>query len=154
MTGQDPNTALLGSSPEEYATIVRWMSFINQEVYGTMGGWFLPLIGRAPYSKESVESHMQMTEKRIRMIEDQLCNTKYLACNDLTLVDVFGCGMISPAFAMFFDEKWRADHPRVTEWVQDVYNQPIYQAVAPGELMMCKNAISNERVRDPSSYAR
>ena len=90
----------------------------------------------------------------MQILEQRLSQSKYLAADYVTLADLFGCGMISPAFQMFFDGKWRAEHPRVTDWVQDIYQQPIYQAVCPGELRMCEKAIPNKPVQDPSSYAR
>lgn len=152
---QNPSTTLLGKDARDKAMILRWMSFINMEVYGQMGGWFLPLIGRRPYDQESVASHMASTDKRIQVLEQQLSKTKYLAGNELTLADIFGCGMIQPGFYMFFDKEWRAEHPNVTRWVQDVYKEPVYQAVAPpGGLVMCEKAIPNMPVADPNSYAR
>lgn len=154
MAQQNPNTTLLGSTPEAYATILRWMSFINADVYDVLGGWFLPLIGRRPYNKESVEQHIVLVEKRLRMIEVQLGKTRYLAGDELTLADLFGTGMLAAGFQCFFDKKWRSEHPNFTRWVDDVYHRDVYQAVFPGKLVMIETAIPNEPVKDPSKFAR
>lgn len=134
--------------------MLRWMSFINADVYDCLGGWFLPLIGRRPYNKESVEHHIVLVEKRLRMIENQLGKTRYLAGNQLTLADLFGTGMLAAGFQCFFDSKWRKQHPNFTRWCKDVYEQPLYQSVVPGELVMIETAIPNEPVKDPSKFAR
>ncbi|EME39097.1 translation elongation factor-like protein [Dothistroma septosporum NZE10] len=155
---QNPKTSLLGSTPEQYATIVRWMSFVNNDVYDVLGGWFLPLIGRRPYNKESVLEHMDLTEKRLRMIENQLCKTRYLTGDELTLADLFVCGILASGFQCFFGEEWRESHPEFTRWCRDVYHQEIYQkALAPekrGKLVEIKIAMPNEPFEDPTKIAR
>lgn len=155
---QNPKTTLLGSSLEEYATIIRWMSFVNNDVYDVLGGWFLPLIGRRPYVKESVLEHIELTEKRLRMIENQLGKSRYLAGEKLTLADLFVCGLLAAGFQCFFGREWRESHPEFTRWSRDVYHQEIYQmALAPekrGKLFEIEVALPNEPFEDPTKFAR
>ncbi|CRK38558.1 hypothetical protein BN1708_020538, partial [Verticillium longisporum] len=51
-TSQNEKTTLLGKTKQDYASILRWMSFVNSEVLPPLGGWFRPLLGRDPYNKK------------------------------------------------------------------------------------------------------
>lgn len=144
MTRQDGNNTLLGRSEEEHAAILRWMSFINSDVFDALGGWFLPLIGRRPYNRESVDEHIVLVEKRLKMMERQLIETTYLAGEELSLADLFCIGMLSRGFQVFFDAEWRERFPCITRWAEKVYYSPIMQAVTPGKLEMVEKAMPNE----------
>ena len=53
VTSQNEKTTLLGKTKQDYASILRWMSFANSEVLPKLAGWFLPLVGRSPYNKKA-----------------------------------------------------------------------------------------------------
>ncbi|KAG9233723.1 putative elongation factor 1-gamma 2 [Amylocarpus encephaloides] len=140
ITSQNEKTTLLGKTKQDYATILKWMSFFNSEVLPTLGGWFRPLIGRDPYNKKSVEDSSKAALKAIGVVEDHLLNNTYLAGERITLADLFAAGIISRGFQFFFDKKWRSGNPNVTRWYETVYNQPIYSAVVD-ELTFIDEAI-------------
>merc|ERR1711977_558566 len=43
ITSQNEKTTLLGKTKQDYAAILKWMSFFNTEILPTLGGWFRPL---------------------------------------------------------------------------------------------------------------
>lgn len=143
VTSQNEKTTLLGKTKQDYASILRWMSFANAEVLPALGGWFRPLIGRDPYNKKSVEDSMKTTQRNMKTLEDHLMINTYLVSERLTLADIFAVGIVSRGFQFFFDKEWRSEHPSITRWYETVYNQPIYSDVAD-KLEFIEKAIPNQ----------
>ncbi|KAF2395956.1 eEF1-gamma domain-containing protein [Trichodelitschia bisporula] len=130
-TSQNEKTTLLGKTKQDYAAILRWMSFANSEVLPTLAGWFRPLIGRDPYNKKNVEDSQKAALKAVSVLESHLLHNTYLVGDRLTLADIFAVSLISRGFEFVLDRQWREANPNVTRWYETVYNQPIYSEVAP-----------------------
>lgn len=143
VTSQNEKTTLLGKTKQDYASILRWMSYANTEVLPALGGWFRPLIGRDPYNKKSVEDSKARAQKAVKTLEEHLLVNTYLVGERLTLADLFTVGIISRGFQYFFDKQWRKENPNVTRWYETVYNQPIYSEVAE-EFKFIETAIPNQ----------
>ncbi|KAI4855145.1 eEF1-gamma domain-containing protein [Aureobasidium sp. EXF-8846] len=142
VTSQNEKTTLLGKTKQDYASILRWMSFANTEVLSALGGWFRPLIGRDPYNKKSVEDAQKATAKAVGALEDHFLVNTYLVGERLTLADIFAAGIISRGFQYFFDKEWRSANPNVTRWFTTITNQSIYSEVAE-KLEFIEKAIPN-----------
>ncbi|KAI8932684.1 hypothetical protein NX059_010178 [Plenodomus lindquistii] len=131
LASQNEKTSLLGKTKQDYATILRWMSFTNTEVLTPLGGWFRPLVGRDPYNKKNVDESQKAALKAIHVLEEHLTTHTYLVGERLTLADIFSTSIIARGFQYFFDKQWRDENPNVTRWYETVYNQSSYSAVAP-----------------------
>lgn len=142
VTSQNEKTTLLGKTKQDYASILRWMSFANTECLTSLGGWFRPLIGRDPYNKKNVEDSKAATAQKMKTLEDHLLVNTYLVSERLTLADLFTVSIISRGFQFFFDKEWRKEHPCLTRWYETVHNQEIYSAVAD-KLNFIDTAIPN-----------
>ncbi|KAF1950009.1 EF1G-domain-containing protein [Byssothecium circinans] len=140
LTSQNEKTTLLGKTKQDYASILRWMSFANSEILPPLGGWFRPLIGRDPYNKKNVEESQKAALKAVHALEEHLLTHTYLVGERLTLADLFATSILARGFQYFFDEAWRSANPNVTRWYETVYNVPSYSAVA-GKLEYIKEAI-------------
>jgi elongation factor 1-gamma len=149
ITSQNEKTTLLGKTKQDYATILKWMSFFNSEVLPTLGGWFRPLLGRDPYNKKNVEDSSKATLKAISVVEEHLLHNTFLAGERVTLADLFAAGIISRGFQFFFDKKWRAENPNVTRWYETVYNQPIYSAVVDPLALIDEAILKNQPPKKP-----
>ncbi|KAF2431599.1 eEF1-gamma domain-containing protein [Tothia fuscella] len=130
LTSQNEKTTLLGKTKQDYASILKWMSFANTEILTPLGGWFRPLIGRDPYNKKNVDESQKAALKAVKVLEDHLLVNTYLVGERLTLADLFAVGIIARGFQYFFDKKWREENPNVTRWYETVYNQPVFSEVA------------------------
>ncbi|RDW89377.1 putative translation elongation factor eEF-1 gamma chain [Coleophoma cylindrospora] len=148
ITSQNEKTTLLGKTKQDYATILKWMSFFNSEVLPALGGWFRPLQGRDPYNKKNVDDSSKAALKAVGVVEQHLLNNTYLAGERITLADLFAAGIISRGFQFFFDKEWRSANPNVTRWYETVYNQPIYSAVVD-KLNFIDTAIKNQAPAKP-----
>ncbi|KAH6626838.1 hypothetical protein B0J18DRAFT_425799 [Chaetomium sp. MPI-SDFR-AT-0129] len=131
VTSQNEKTTLLGKTKQDYASILRWLSFFNSEVLPKLGGWFRPLLGKDPYNKKAVEESQKAANAAIAIVEERLRDNTFLVGERITLADIFATGIISRGFEYFFDKEWRKTSPNVSRWFETVYNQPIYSAVAP-----------------------
>ncbi|KAK0512596.1 hypothetical protein JMJ35_004613 [Cladonia borealis] len=143
ITSQNEKTSLLGKTKQDYASILRWMSFANSEVLPPLGGWFRPLIGRDPYNKKAVDDSQKKALKAVKVLDEHLLVHTFLVGERITLADLFTAGIISRGFQFFFDKQWREEHPSVTRWYETVYNQPIYSAVVD-KLQFIDQAIENK----------
>jgi len=134
---------LLGKTKQDYASILRWMSFANSEILPSLGGWFRPLIGRDPYNKKNVDDSSKAALKTVGVLEQHLLLNTFLVGERMTLADIFTISIISRGFQFFFDKQWRQENPNVTRWFETVHNQPIYSAVAD-KLNFIDEAMKNQ----------
>jgi len=56
LTSQNEKTTLLGKTKQDYASILRWLSFANTEVLPKLAGAFRPLLGKDPYNKRTSQT--------------------------------------------------------------------------------------------------
>ena len=126
-----------------YASILKWMSFFNQEILGSLGAWYLPLLGRGTYNKKAVEEHSKKTLSLFSIVEEHLLHNTFLVGERITLADLFCAGIASRGFQFFFDKNWRQQYPNVTRWFTTVTAQPIYADVAPKLTLLDTPALTN-----------
>ena len=119
------------------------MSFANQEILTSLGGWFRPLIGRDPYNKKHVEDSKKATEQKVKVLEDHLLVNTYLVGERLTLADIFAASILGRGFQYFFDKEWRAQNHAVARWFETVTNQSIWTDVA-GKFELIEKALPNQ----------
>ena len=142
VTSQNEKTTLLGKTKQDYASILRWMSFSNAELLPQLAGWFRPLIGRDSYNKKAVDDHMKASHARLKVLEDHLMINTYLVGERLTLADLFCTALSNRGFQFVFDKEWRDNYPSITRWYTTVANQPIYSDIA-GKVEFIEKAVPN-----------
>lgn len=130
VTSQNEKTTLLGKTKQDYASILKCMSFANAEILPPLAGAFRPILGKAPYNKKAVEESLKTAFKNAKVIEEHLTHNTYLVGERLSLADIFTASLISRGFEYFFEKKWRSENPATTRWFETVWNQPIWQAIA------------------------
>ena len=140
VASQNEKTTLLGKTKQDYAQIVRWMSFGNAHVLPHIGSWFRPLVGRDPYNKANVEKSQHNAEKALYVLEQHLLVHTYLVGERITLADLFMASMVLRGFEYVLDKRWRDEHPNTTRWYETVTAQPIWRA-AVSEVKMCDEAV-------------
>jgi elongation factor 1-gamma len=119
----------LGKTKQDYASILKWLSFANSEILPNLGDWFQPLVGRMPYNKKHVDDAHKATLARLQVLEEHLLVNTYLVGERLTLADLFTTSLLSRGFQYLFDKKWREDFPNTTRWYETIRNQPVYAEV-------------------------
>lgn len=137
---QNEKTTLLGKTKEDYASILKWMSFANSDVISTLAKWYLPLLGREAYIKKNVDAAIVATKKVLSVFEEHLLNHTFLVTEKLTLADIFVAGILCRGYEFVFDPQFRAEIPNITRWWETVVNQAIYKE-AVGEKKFIDEAI-------------
>jgi elongation factor 1-gamma len=131
ITSQNEKTTLLGTTKQDYASILRWMSYANSDLLTRLSGWYLPLVGAAPYNKKTVEDSAKAADAALKVLEAHLTANTYLVGERITLADIFTAGIIRRSFATVLDTKWRSQFVAVTRWFNTVTNQSDWTAVIP-----------------------
>ncbi|KAI1823363.1 hypothetical protein F4861DRAFT_510827 [Xylaria intraflava] len=130
IASQNEKTTLLGKTKQDYASILKWMSFFNTEVLPKLGAWYRPLLGLDPYNKKNIDDAIKQATRAVAIVEEHLLHNTYLVGERITLADLFAVSIMSRGFQFVYDLEWRAQNPNITRWYQLVYNQPIYLNVA------------------------
>lgn len=142
-TSQNEKTTLLGKTKQDYASILKWMSFFNSDILNALAGQYVPLLGRAPYNKQAVDEAAKQSDKAVAVVEKYLSEHTYLVGERLTLADIFAAGIISRGFDYFYDPKWREANPATTRWYETIVNQPIYSDVVGKVQLIDKVVLPN-----------
>jgi len=98
VASQNEKSTLLGGTKQDYASILRWMSFANSEILQNLGGWFRPLIGRGQYNKKSVDTAQANALKAVGVLEKHLLTQTFLVGERLTLADLFATSVLARGF--------------------------------------------------------
>jgi elongation factor 1-gamma len=136
VASQNEKTTLLGKTKQDYASIVRWMSFANTEVLPSLGGWFRPLIGRDPYNKKNVDDSSKAALAAVKVLEDHFHVHTFLVGERITLADIFTASLIARGFEYVLDAQWRMNNTNTTRWFETVTAQPIYKAIVESPTMI------------------
>ncbi|KAJ5932917.1 hypothetical protein N7516_007406 [Penicillium verrucosum] len=131
VTSQNEKTTLLGKTKQDYASILRWMSFVNTEVLPKFGAWYRPLLGLDGYNKKTVDEAAKSALKVVSALETHLTANTYLVGERITLADIFGASLLTRAFATVLDKTWREANPATTRWYNTIINQDAFKAVFP-----------------------
>ncbi|KAJ5092336.1 eEF1-gamma domain-containing protein [Penicillium alfredii] len=129
VTSQNEKTTLLGKTKQDYASILRWLSFANSEVLPRFGAWYRPLLGLEGYNKKAVDEASKVALKSVGVLETHLTANTYLVGERITLADFFTAALLTRAFATVLDAKWRSSSPAVVRWYNTIINQPAFKAV-------------------------
>ncbi|KAK5993213.1 Elongation factor 1-gamma 1 [Cladobotryum mycophilum] len=143
LTSQNEKTTLLGKTKQDYASILRWLSYFNQEVITPLSGWFRPLLGKEPYNKKSVEDASKATLKALAAVNEHLTHHTYLVGERITLADIFGASILYRGFEHLFDKEWRQKNSAVARWYETITSQPILTAVSKKLDLLEKPALTN-----------
>uniref|UniRef100_A0A0D6R5U5 Uncharacterized protein n=1 Tax=Araucaria cunninghamii TaxID=56994 RepID=A0A0D6R5U5_ARACU len=135
---QNEKTTLLGKTKQDYAQIVRWLSFMNSEVLTSAAGWFRPLLGKDPYNKQNVEKAKKLTNDTVKVLEDHFLVNTFLVGERITLADIFATAIMSRGYEYVFDAEWRKQFPNSTRWFETMVNQPVWSAVVSKPIMIEK----------------
>ncbi|GAA5822272.1 hypothetical protein JCM11251_006285 [Rhodosporidiobolus azoricus] len=126
---QNNKAGLLGNSKEEAASALQWASWANSELLPSLGAWFRPLKGAAPYQKPAVEAAKAKALKHLTYLENTLQSRTFLAAERITLGDLFVAAVLFRGFENVLDAEWRAANPNIVRFWKTVYHQPAFFSV-------------------------
>ncbi|KAJ3507808.1 hypothetical protein NM208_g15911 [Fusarium decemcellulare] len=149
ITSQNEKTTLLGKTKQDYASILKWLSFFNSEVLPRLGAWIEPLKGVVPYNKKNVDEASREALRAFAVVESHLTRNTYLVGERITLADIFAASITLRGFQFFFDKKYREENPSLTRWFETVRSQPIFSEVAEQVEFLETPALTNTPPKKP-----
>ncbi|OJJ97315.1 putative translation elongation factor eEF-1 subunit gamma [Aspergillus aculeatinus CBS 121060] len=129
VTSQNEKTTLLGKTKQDYASILRWLSFANAELMPRFAGWFRPLLGLDPYNKKNVEDASKLALKNAGVLNSYLTANTYLVGERISLADFFVAALCTRLFSTVLDKKFRDEHVPFVRWYNTIISQPAFKAV-------------------------
>lgn len=127
----DDKSHWLGKSKEDFAEILKWLSFANSDALGAAGNAFRQLSGVDPYNAASVEKSIEYLKEVSDVFETRLVNHDYLVGDSLTIADIFAASLLIVGFKAFFDPQWRNDYPAFSKWYLAINDIDIVKQVFP-----------------------
>lgn len=116
---------LLGTTKEDYASILQWISFANQDVWQSIRQAFFPLAGRAPYNKKVVDAGLEESDLYLAHIEEHLTKHTYLVGERVSAADLFLVAVLGRGYFSIWGSEWIAAHPATTRFFTTVSKQEI-----------------------------
>ncbi|OJJ43773.1 hypothetical protein ASPZODRAFT_135795 [Penicilliopsis zonata CBS 506.65] len=129
VTSQNEKTTLLGKTKQDYASILRWLSFANAELLPRLAAWYRPLLGFDQYNKKTVDEASKQALKVLSVLETHLTANTYLVGERITLADTFAAALLTRPFATVLDKAFRTANPATARWYETLVNQPAFKAV-------------------------
>ena len=136
----EQNSKLLGKNAQEYAQILKWISFTSTEGVPHIATAFKGLTGVTPYNKKNIDEALKNLAVTTDVFEERLLNYTYLVGERLTLADIVSASLLIRGFDNLFDKEWRAANPNTARWFKTVFSHPIIKNVV-GEYNFIEKAV-------------
>lgn len=142
VASQNEQTIRLGKTKQDYASILRWLSFANQEIVPAAGSYVRPILGQDPqYNKKNVDTAFQTLLKLFKVLDSHLSTNTYLVGERITLADFFTAAASLRPFQYILDPKLRAEYPSLTRWFVTIVNQPVFSQIF--SVTLCEELLKN-----------
>lgn len=114
---------LLGSIPEERASIRQWIGFADHELFEPLQNMVLWRFGMAPYDGKLERDSFGRFEIALRVLETHLQGRLYVATDHLDLADLSVAAALVWGFGLIIDKEMRTHCPLTVEWYLRVIEQ-------------------------------
>lgn len=113
----------MGTTKEDYASVLKWISFANTDLWSPLRSGIFPLIGRLPYNKKAVETSFEESKKFVDYLESYLSKHTYLVGERITAADYHTVAVVERAFSTVWDKAFIASHPAIYRWFNTMVNK-------------------------------
>ncbi|KAG8956087.1 hypothetical protein FRC03_010967 [Tulasnella sp. 419] len=119
-----PNSTLLGSSPEEAASVDQWVSFVDSEIFipARFAKWLC--LGQIPYNKAVDTNLRDRVITAINVLESHLATRTYLVNERITLADISAASVLKHSFESIIDASLRQKIPNTVRLYNTITNHP------------------------------
>ena len=132
---------LLGNNELEKAHINQWIEFGGCEINRCVKSLIYPIFGWAPYCKEKADKENANLKNYLKIIEDNLKKSSYIAGEKLTLADIILFRYLRFFMMLHFPEGMRKSIlPQAAKWFEKIMNTNEAKK-AYGRTVLCKNPI-------------
>ncbi|AAS54234.2 AGL257Wp [Eremothecium gossypii ATCC 10895] len=129
LVGQAPDpavrAALLGHDTFHRARVLAFLELANSPLCDNMAVLLHQVRGLAPPCDATWRAAAAALAGLTALYEARLERHPYLATDTLSLADLFTAAIMRRCFEAFYGADWRAAHPAITRWFEEVTGSPI-----------------------------
>ena len=122
-----PEQKLLGKNNQENASIIKYLSLVNQEGVNSWCGAFFRLNGRFTYNKKEVDENLKTLNTIGQLFEDRLTDFTYLVGERISYADLFAVKVFAAAIGTLLGQPFLAKYPNFARWFKTVSNNAFFQ---------------------------
>ena len=111
---------LYGNSPAETAIIDQWLEFHNTQVAPLNGNTIYAVFGYTSVTQANYDAAKKELLRALKTVDEHLKKHHFLGGKDLSIADICLIGGVRLYLRLLFDEKARAQIPKVVEWYHRV----------------------------------
>ncbi|KAL8134608.1 hypothetical protein AgCh_009580 [Apium graveolens] len=125
----NPDNALFGSSPIDYAHVDQWIDFASLEVYTNLSRWGYPRMGYAVYLPPAEEAAIAGLKRALGALNTHLASNTYLVGHSVTLADIIMTCTLSFGFSRILTKGFTSEFPHVERYFWTMVNQPNFSKI-------------------------
>jgi len=133
------NSKLYGSNTYERALVDQYLDWISLTLEPALGPVIYSYAGHRAYDKTAVTTSLETAKKLLRVVDDRVKQSKYLAGEQITIADIQLATTLAFVYRFIFDEKTRKPFHNLTKWYESVSNEENFKKVV-GRPILCKTA--------------
>jgi elongation factor 1-gamma len=122
---------LYGRNAFEAAQVDMWLDFTVTEIEPAANAWVGPVLGFVPYVKEHEEKAIEVVQRALSGLDQQLETRTFLVGERVSLADIVVACALVPLYEHVMDPAFRATFPNVNRWFDTCVNQPEFAEVIP-----------------------
>jgi len=134
------DSKLYGSNDFERALVDQYLDWTALTLEPALGGVLIPVVGLSAYDKTKYDQSLEALKKALRILDDRLKQSKYLAGDSLTIADIHVVADLALAYRFLFDEKFRKPFHNLTKYFETVANEANFVKVI-GKPVLAKTAL-------------
>jgi len=127
---------LRGSTVEERATVLQWLSYGSTEVGSAVASWVYPALSLVESKPDQVCHAVEELKRCFAFLDETLKTRTWLATERITLADISVAADLMLAFQHVADETFRKPYVNLNRWWQTVVNQENFKKVT-GDIALC-----------------
>ncbi|XP_064184208.1 elongation factor 1-gamma isoform X2 [Anguilla rostrata] len=129
--------ALRGSTPQDSAQVLQWVSFADSEIIPPASAWVFPTLGIMQFNKQATEQAKEEVKRVLTVLHQHLNTHTFLVGERVSLADISVVCSLLWLYKQVLDPSFRQPFPNVTRWFVTCINQPQFKAVL-GEVKLCE----------------
>lgn len=133
------NDQLRGTTPEERAQVVQWLSYGSTDLASAVASWTYPALSLVESTPALVQRARDDLHREFKFLDDLLKQRTWLVGERLSLADISVAADLWLAYEHVADEQFRKPFTHLNRWFTTVVNQTHFKAVA-GEIKLSVQA--------------
>ncbi|KAI5964313.1 uncharacterized protein KGF55_002255 [Candida pseudojiufengensis] len=124
---KDKLGGLLGKNAQQYASILQYLSLMNQEWLDALVPIFYMAAGKIPFNKKNNDEFTSKVHVIAKLLDERLSNFTYLVGERLTYADLYSAATISLGLKTVLAAPFLKQYPNINRWFNTVSKAPFWE---------------------------